>query len=96
MVGNVKTVIGQPDAVPAHLVDQVLPDDHDLLTAVLDSKRTTLRLKDILPQMLNVFSSFIYFLPAGVRCKHRERHPLSEVFCDVLRQWRPGNEETPM
>lgn len=41
MVGNVKTVIGQPDAVPAHLIDQVLPDDHDLLTAVLDSKRTT-------------------------------------------------------
>lgn len=39
MVGNIKIVIGQPDAVPAHLVDQVLPDDDYLLAAVLDSRR---------------------------------------------------------
>lgn len=39
MVWNVKIVIGQPDTVPAHLVDQVFPDDDDLLAAVLDPDR---------------------------------------------------------
>jgi len=39
MVWNVKIVIGQPDAVPAHLVDQVFPDDDNLLAAVLDPDR---------------------------------------------------------
>lgn len=39
MVGNVKIVTGQPHAVSAHLVDQVFPDDHDLLAAVLDPDR---------------------------------------------------------
>lgn len=41
MVGNVETVVGQPDTVPAHLVDQVFSHDDDLLAAVLDSNRTT-------------------------------------------------------
>lgn len=39
MVWNVKIVIGQPDAVPAHLVDEVFPDNDDLLAAVLDPDR---------------------------------------------------------
>lgn len=36
MVWYVKIVVGQPDTVPAHLVDQVFPDNDDLLAAVLD------------------------------------------------------------
>ncbi len=39
MVWNVKIVIGQAHAVPAHLVDQVFPDNDDLLAAVLDPDR---------------------------------------------------------
>lgn len=39
MVWNVKIVIGQPDAVPAHLVDQVFPDNDHLLAAVLNPDR---------------------------------------------------------
>lgn len=39
MIWNVKIVIGQADAVPAHLVDQVFPDNDDLLAAVLDPDR---------------------------------------------------------
>lgn len=39
MVWNVKIVIGQSDTVPAHLVDQVFPDNDDLLAAVLDPDR---------------------------------------------------------
>lgn len=36
MVWNVEIVIGQADAVPAHLVYQVFPHNDDLLAAVLD------------------------------------------------------------
>ena len=39
MVWNVQIVIGQPDTVPAHLVDQVFSDNDDLLGAVLDPDR---------------------------------------------------------
>lgn len=39
MVWNVKIVIGQSDAVPAHLVNQVFPENDDLLAAVLDPKK---------------------------------------------------------
>lgn len=39
MVWNVKSVIGQSDAVPAHLVNQVFPENNDLLAAVLDPKK---------------------------------------------------------
>lgn len=31
-------------------------------------------------------------LPAGVSREYRERHPLSEVFCDVFCQRRPGTK----
>lgn len=41
MVWNVKIFIGQPDTVPAHLVDQVLPDDYNLLAAVLNPEKET-------------------------------------------------------
>lgn len=36
MVRNVKAVGGHADTVSTHLVDQVFPDDHDLLAAVLN------------------------------------------------------------
>lgn len=36
MVWDVKVTAGQPDAIPAHLVNKILSDDNDLLTAVLD------------------------------------------------------------
>lgn len=39
MVWNVKIVIGQSDTVPAHLVNQVFPENDDLLAAVLDPKK---------------------------------------------------------
>lgn len=39
MIWNVKIVIGQSDAVPAHLVNQVFPENNDLLAAVLDPKK---------------------------------------------------------
>lgn len=39
MVWNVKLVVGQSKAVPAHLVDQVFPDNDDLLAAVLNPER---------------------------------------------------------
>lgn len=39
VVWNVQIVIGQPDAVSAHLVDQVFPDNDNLLAAVLDPER---------------------------------------------------------
>lgn len=42
MVWNVKIVIGQPHAVPAHLVHQVFPDNDDLLAAVLDPDRKSM------------------------------------------------------
>lgn len=39
MVWNVKIVMGQSDAVPAHFVDQVFPENEDLLAAVLDPEK---------------------------------------------------------
>lgn len=43
MVRNVKIVIGQPDTIPAHLVDEVFPDNDDLLAAVLDPDRKNIK-----------------------------------------------------
>lgn len=31
-------------------------------------------------------------LPAWICGEHRKRHPLSELFCDVIHQWRPEEE----
>lgn len=42
MIRYVKIVVGQPDTVPAHLVDQVFPDNDDLLAAVLDPDRESM------------------------------------------------------
>ena len=36
MVGNVQAVGRHADTVSAHLVDEVFPDDHNLLAAVLN------------------------------------------------------------
>ena len=36
MVGDVQAVGRHADTVSAHLVDQVFPDDHNLLAAVLN------------------------------------------------------------
>lgn len=50
-------------------------------------------LYDIIHQPIQLCVLFLFFfLPAGVRSKYREGHPLSKVLCDVLCQWRPGKK----
>lgn len=44
MIWDVKIIVGQTDAVPAHLIDQVFSDDHDLLAAELDPDQTTVNI----------------------------------------------------
>lgn len=89
MVWNVKIVVGQSDAVPAHFVDQVFPENQDLLSAVLDPEKRW--------SALVVFQRSGYQwkpgdLPARVRGEHRKRHPLSELLSDVIGQRRPGED----
>lgn len=103
MVWNVKIVIGQSDAVPAHLVNQVFPENDDLLAAVLDpekSKKTNKQKKPKTKQSSLNFQSqratkglaTTADLPAWVCGEHRKWHPLSEILCDVIGQWRPEEE----
>lgn len=65
MVWNVQIVIGQPDTVPAHLVDQVFSDNDDLLGAVLDPERKTKQLE--LEQLSTLKCQ-------GTSQKHSQRH----------------------
>lgn len=89
MVWNVKIVVRQSDAVPAHFVDKVFPENEDLLAAVLDPEKRQ--------SALVVFQRSGYGgkpgdLPARVCGEHRKRHPLSELLCDVIGQRRPGED----
>lgn len=104
MVWNVQIVIGQLDTVPAHLVDQVFPDNDDLLAAVLDPDRKNMAghfYRSLTSYQIHLMYTKIkylgtrnniwtlYVLPARVSSEHRKWHLLSELLCDVICQGRP-------
>lgn len=94
MVWNVEIVIGQSDAVPAHLVNQVFPENDDLLAAVLDPEKVNKKEKMYILKATKPPTVWLPTadLPAWVCGEHRKRHPLSELLCDVIGQWRPEEE----
>lgn len=46
VIWDVEVTAGKPYTVPAHLVDQIFSDHHDLLTAVLDPEQNHYHLND--------------------------------------------------
>lgn len=90
MIWDIEVTVGQPDAVPAHLVDQIFSHDDDLLAAVLNPDQITFLQSLHAKQPETVQVMFCPACsPAWVGCKHGARDPLLEVLCDVICQRRP-------